>query len=137
MKNQSLIILAILIAVSIVYACKWLFHRNRLFAKEKEDRDLAQQKFRESQERKAWVMGFPIMRLTRTQFEKLPKASEIDYRTCSIGTIFIIGQIKELPDVHIVGHVVASEDLFDSQWGGAALSLPKQAPNRYRLEIIG
>lgn len=82
------------------------------------------------------ILKYPETEITRAEFNDLPDSASIDPATCPIGTWFVYPKSDVAPEIVVIGHVVSSSDLLNSQWGWAALSLPKQGVNRYRARII-
>lgn len=82
------------------------------------------------------ILSYPEAEIAREEFDYLPDSASIDPATCPIGTWFVYPRFEAAPDISVIGHVVLNDDLLNSQWGGFALGLPKQAANRYRVRII-
>ncbi len=89
---------------------------------------------RKTREVRAGIDRFPLRTLTREEFGTLPKGSELDLKTCPLGTWFVCAPFPPALEVIVLGHVVSPGDMICEQWG-AGLSLPERGINRYRLQF--
>jgi hypothetical protein len=92
-------------------------------------------KLEERHRKIAGIRGFPEIRMSRCEFEKLPLGKNLNLQTCPIGTRFVCTPWKFTPGITVVGQVVRGLDAFCSQIG-APMSVPERWVNRYRLALF-
>lgn len=91
------------------------------------------------EEQKEKIMRFPIVELTQTQFDEIPKAGDFstDYlrNEAPFDFKFICRLWEYLPEVIVMGHLVKGVEAICEQHG-AGMSVPDKFINRYRVEIV-